>query len=587
MKVPMNISLKSKMALAVSLLFILFSLAMTWFTLSYFHRRLGVVVTEQQANLASLIATSVNNRLAMARTAISGATAKATQRTVSTAGNARDYLNSRPTLQAIFDDGIYFFDAGGRFIAESSYMRRHSPEEIQQVEQLVSQTAATGKVAFSSYRFPSGTRGVLISVPVVDGTGKTYAIMAGGMDLHGRNFVEEMSRIRVGATGYLYIYDTARNMIIHQNRTSPLQTLPQGAISLLKGGTGGTGITYDSQLGPMMTSFQSLDQTGWFIATNMPQAEAYKPLVEARKFFLLATVSGTLALLLLTWFLMRRFMEPLQQMIRHIAAAAGRPEKERYCTIDSDDEIGTLATAFNGMVADLQNQTAELEVANSELKAFGYSLSHDLKTPLTRVSLAAQALTEMYGDKLDDSGRFCIDSIEEGSRRMDEMIDGMLLLSGISRSDLNIRKVNLSTKAKQIAQRLQAEEPERRVEWSIEPTTPVSGDPRLLKSVLENLLGNSLKYTGKTVTPRIEFGSLPHGTGVAFFVRDNGAGFDPAYAEKIFRPFQRVHDDEAFKGSGIGLATVQRIIQRHGGKIWAEGTPGEGAAFYFTLPPAE
>ena len=728
----MNISLKSKMALAVSLLFILFSLGMTWFTLSFFQNRFEADLTGQQMTLAGSIAQSIDNKLGMARTAMNGATAKVTSEIVSSPQKSQQYLDSRPTLQAIFDDGIYFFNVDGRFIAESSYISPRTQKERQRLEQLCAQTAATGKARLSSYSFQNDRQGVLVSVPVLDGSGEMYAIMAGGINLHGKGFAQEISRIRIGKTGYLYIYDAEHDTIVHQNRPEHLRNLPQEAEALLKNssyGTGGSGITNDPSLGAMITSYKDLDTTGWHIVTNLPRAEAYGPLFEARKYFVISTVAGTAITLLLVWFLMRRLMEPLQQMIRHITGMSDRPVEERFCGIDSHDEIGSLATAFNGMVTDLnsrqkslektairaenekarteaiiaalgeglsiqdrdfriiyqnrihreikgdcqgrlcheayegkdtvcdncpvamvfgdgkrhsvekevvlrgepanvelvasplrdstgeivaaieiarnitsrkkteeeirelnshlQKKAAELELANSELKAFGYSLSHDLKTPLNRISLAAQLLDELYVDRLDESGRFCIESIGAGSKRMDEMIDGMLLLSGISRSDLIIKKVDLSSTAEEIAQRLQAESTERTVAWSIEPAAVVSGDPRLLKSVLENLLGNAWKYTGKTADARIEFGTVPYEGETAYFVRDNGAGFDQLSAEKIFRPFQRLHGEEDFKGSGIGLATVQRIIHRHGGKIWAEGQRGNGATFYFTVPPAD
>ena len=728
----MNISLKSKMALAVSLLFILFSLGMTWFTLSFFQNRFEADLTGQQVTLAASLAQSIDNKLEMARTAMNGATAKVTPEIVSSPRKSQQYLDSRPTLQAIFDDGIYLFNVDGRFIAESSYIHPHTQEELRRLEQACGQTAASGKAHISSYTFLNGRQGVFFSIPVKDGSGEMYAIMAGGIDLQGKGFACEISRIRIGKTGYLYIYDADRNSIVHQNRTEDLRNLPQGAEVLLKKassyGSGGSGITVDPSQGSMITSYKRMDSTDWFVVANLPRTEAYAPLLDARKYFLIATVTGTVIHLMLVWFLMRRLMAPLQQMIRHITGVSNRPVEERFCSIDSHDEIGRLATVFNDMVADLnsrqksleetavraenekarseaiiaalgeglsiqdrdfriiyqnrihqeikgncqgrlcheayegketacdncpvamvfsdgklhsvekevvlrgepanvelvasplrdatgeivaaieiarnitsrkraeeeirelnshlQKKAAELELANGELKAFGYSLSHDLKTPLNRISLAAQLLEELYGEKLDESGRFCIESIGAGSKRMDEMIDGMLLLSGISRSDLIIKEVDLSGTAEEIAHRLQAESPERTVVWSIEPAAVVSGDPRLLKSVLENLLGNAWKYTGKTADACIEFGTVPYEGETAYFVRDNGAGFDQLSAEKIFRPFQRLHGEEDFKGSGIGLATVQRIIHRHGGKIWAEGQRGKGATFYFTVPPA-
>jgi len=233
--------------------------------------------------------------------------------------------------------------------------------------------------------------------------------------------------------------------------------------------------------------------------------------------------------------------------------------------------------------ADLRQQTAELKALNRELESFNYSLSHDLKTPLTGVYAAAQALSEGYAERLDENGRYFIESICRGSERLDELLDAMLLLSGATRAELAREAVDLSALARLVLQELQSKAPERQVEWRIAPDLVASGDPRLLRSVLENLLGNAWKYTRMVPAACIEFGCDKQEDGRIYFIRDNGAGFDMHDADRLFRPFSRLHRESEFKGKGIGLATVQRIVQRHGGKVWAEGEPGRGATFYFTL----
>ncbi|HEY6837814.1 MAG TPA: ATP-binding protein [Geobacteraceae bacterium] len=236
--------------------------------------------------------------------------------------------------------------------------------------------------------------------------------------------------------------------------------------------------------------------------------------------------------------------------------------------------------------AALQRRAAELTAMNRELEAFSYSLSHDLKTPLTSIYAAAQTLADDCADGLDETGRFMVTTICKSIERMEELLNAMLLLSRVSRAELRREKIDLTSLAHEVLLWLSVKHPERKVEWVIESDISAEGDPGLLTSVLENLLGNAWKYTRNQAAARIEFGTAAHNGARAFFVRDNGAGFDGDRATELFRPFRRLHSPEEFEGMGIGLATVQRIIVRHGGRVWAEGEAGNGATFYFTLPIA-
>jgi light-regulated signal transduction histidine kinase (bacteriophytochrome) len=217
------------------------------------------------------------------------------------------------------------------------------------------------------------------------------------------------------------------------------------------------------------------------------------------------------------------------------------------------------------------------------MEAFSYSVSHDLRAPLRGIDGFGHALQEEYGDQLDDQGRHYLERIRGGAQRMGQIMDDLLDLSRLSRHELTRTTVDLSAQARQILEALEQQEPgRRRVALAVQDGLRAQADPRLMNMVLGQLLNNAWKFTGKRQDARIEFGAASEDA--TFFVRDNGAGFDMAYAGKLFGAFQRLHDPGEFAGTGIGLAITQRILQRHGGRIWAEAAVDQGATFYFNLP---
>jgi PAS domain S-box-containing protein len=241
-----------------------------------------------------------------------------------------------------------------------------------------------------------------------------------------------------------------------------------------------------------------------------------------------------------------------------------------------EEEIRTLNN-------DLSSRAAELAAANRELEAFGFSVSHDLRSPLTRIYSAGQLLRDMSFPQLDETGQTLVRTICEGCETMEELIEALLSLSQVTRSEMHRTECDLSELARVIAAELQIMEPSRQVQFTIEPGLVDDGDPRLIRVLLENLLANAWKYTRKVSEAKISFGAADtHGEGV-YCVRDNGAGFDMEKSDRLFNPFQRLHDNDEFKGTGIGLATVRRIVERHGGRVWGKGAVGCGATFYFTL----
>jgi two-component system sensor histidine kinase/response regulator len=224
----------------------------------------------------------------------------------------------------------------------------------------------------------------------------------------------------------------------------------------------------------------------------------------------------------------------------------------------------------------------DLEHKNRELESFSYAVSHDLRAPLRRIDSFSRAVLESQGDRLDEAGRKFLSRVREASQQMSQLIDDVLHLSRVTRAEMREQEVDLSELAAMIVGRLQEAEPARQVEVKIRPSLVVTGDGQLLRVALENLLENAWKFTGKQPETRIELGVSQASGEPTYFIRDNGAGFDMTYAERLFGPFQRLHSQHDFPGSGIGLATVQRIIHRHGGRVWAEGLVGQGATFYFT-----
>ena len=231
----------------------------------------------------------------------------------------------------------------------------------------------------------------------------------------------------------------------------------------------------------------------------------------------------------------------------------------------------------------VQGVNTELLAANKELEAFSYSVSHDLRAPLRAIDGFSLALLEDYADKLDEDGRGYLYRVRAATQRMGTLIDDLLNLARVTRTEMRFENVDLGAIARSVAAELQRDQPERQAEFQIAEGLDTFVDSHLIRITLENLLGNAWKFTSKRGAACIEFGRTDCDGRPTYYVRDNGAGFDPAYAERLFGAFQRLHDSSDFPGTGVGLATVQRIIHRHGGRIWAESAVDRGATFYFTL----
>lgn len=312
-----------------------------------------------------------------------------------------------------------------------------------------------------------------------------------------------------------------------------------------------------------------------------PAAGWRTSLVVALDYVLLAVVS--LAVAGLIYVLLRQpelLRAEVQKRTAELSDANRRLEDEIRQRTRAEEEVRRLNT---GLEQRVRERTSQLEVSNRELESFSYSVSHDLRAPLRHIEGYSRILLDEFSDRIGEEGKQYLERICRSSDRMKELIDNLLKLARFSRWELQMKSIDLSFLARQIAEELQTEEPRRRVEFRIGEKLTVFGDVDLLRVALENLLGNSWKYTGRTENAVIEFDATESDGRRVFFVRDNGAGFEMKHADKLFGVFQRLHSTTEFEGVGIGLATVQRIVHRHGGQIWAKGEMGKGATFYFTL----
>jgi PAS domain S-box-containing protein len=308
------------------------------------------------------------------------------------------------------------------------------------------------------------------------------------------------------------------------------------------------------------------------ISVQSQQPNAYNE----RQIRLLETVAAQLATALEKAALLEKLKQELIE--RQLAE-----EEIRKLNAELEQRVLERTIALSVSEGSLRERSIQLEAANRELEAFAYSVSHDLRAPLRAIKGFSQILLKDFSGNLSDEGSDFLQRISQAASQMGELIESLLSLSRLTRGELIRKDVDLSQLARDILEKMQLQEPERRMNYTISDGLQASADEKLIRTALENLLGNAWKYTSKKDDPFIEMGSIRKEEQVVFFVRDNGVGFNMSNASKLFGAFQRLHTDAEFPGHGIGLATIQRIIHRHGGKIWAEAEPDKGATFYFTL----
>ena len=353
-------------------------------------------------------------------------------------------------------------------------------------------------------------------------------------------------------------------------------------------------VTYNQPgLGKAIASTLPVPGTKWIILVALSRSAV---LEAADRLFYWITGFGALLVavgMLIAWQISRNFTRRLDRLSL-AAATMASGDYSSPVPVDRHDELGKLAAGFNSMALQVnlahqsleqqvQARTKELEVANKELESFSYSVSHDLRAPLRAVSGYAIMLKEDYEDTFDAEAKRITGNIISNVKMMGRLIDDLIAFSRLGKREVARRNVDMKALAEACTSELLNGWPEEKFNLFVSDLPGCFGDEDLLKQVWLNLIGNALKYSARTAAPLVEIGHTGNGNGTIWFVRDNGAGFDMKYADKLFKVFQRLHSQEEFEGTGIGLALVRRIIDKHKGRIWAESAPGSGAVFYFTL----
>ena len=410
------------------------------------------------------------------------------------------------------------------------------------------------------------TLGYLLSWRAVRNTSKT---------------VTELSRL-LGSKAALYVGND--NASLWTDMVKPVPTPPVATQPLRKT------VHYTRPDGKVIAFAMAIPGTKWLVAVELSQ----DLILEAAGQFLhwLIAIGAFLILSgsLIAWLISRNFTRPLDRLM-HAASAIEAGDYSSPVDIDRSDELGRLATSFNSMAAKVhrtqeelehkvKTRTEELEAVNKELEAFSYSVSHDLRAPLRAVSGYAMMLQEDYENTFDDEARRITNNILINVKMMGRLIDDLLAFSRLGKREVRKQPTDMQELASVCVDTLS---PDPRFLIDVADMPSCQGDPELLKQVWMNLIGNAIKYSSKKPDPRITIGAITGKQGPTYFVRDNGAGFDSKYADKLFKVFQRLHSQDEFEGTGIGLALVKRILDKHRGRIWAESTPGSGAVFYFKV----
>jgi signal transduction histidine kinase len=439
---------------------------------------------------------------------------------------------------------------------------------------------------------------VVIAVPVLDSGGRIVAVWAGALRLVQLSRIGSSASSPGAARPHGYLTDRRGLIIAHQTNPSYVENQTDFSSvppvrDALAGGDGAGPFYNPIEAEEKLGAYRQLPKLGWAVVYAVPASIALAPVNLLNRGIVLT--SGVVAALvgLLAFIMARRISGPIGRLTA-AAETIGTGDFGQRIEVRMGDEIGALGHAFNRMAvtlaekeAQLRQRAEELQAANSELEAFSYSVSHDLRAPLRAMDGFARILMTEEAGALSPTGHRHLNLVRENARQMGHLIDDLLSFARLGRQSLKRQAVEPAELVQQALESLEEERHGRQVEVLMCDLKTCAADPALLRQVWVNLLTNALKFTRQREVARIEIGCQPDGDETIYFVKDNGVGFDMRYAHKLFGVFQRLHRAEEYEGTGVGLAIVQRVIHRHGGRVWAEAEEGRGASFYFTLPRSD
>lgn len=593
------ISLKTKLVLYSLAIFITLVPATAYFSIDYFRHHYQESIEQQQYLLVNRIAGELDSKISSSQKMLIRASGLITSAIITNPVLAEQFLENRVEISSVFDNGLYLFTPDGKIVAETIIDPPRVGADFSFREYII-KTIDTHKpyisapyISSQKHKHPS----VMFTVPLIDEKDALIGILAGSIDLMRENFLGLLSTAKIGTSGYFYLSTQDRNMIMHPDKSRIMTKTPEGLNIMYDraiGGFEGSNATVNSKGITFLTSFKRLSTTQWILAANYPVSEAFAPVKNAALTAWIIVGVGALFTALVFWFVMAKLISPIESLNYQIKNIHEETNPGQHVTVSTNDEVGELADSFNLLFGKLGKRedeleqhvklrTAQLEATNRELDSFSYSVSHDLRGPIRHIEGYSRILAEDHSTNLDVNASELLQRILRSCQKMNELINALLGLSRLNQSEISLASVNLSLIAADVVNSLRQAEPDCQVEVNIADNMKAIADISLIRVALENLFGNAWKYTRNNKQPIITFDFMEQDGHIVFFVRDNGAGFDMRYAEDLFAPFRRLHRDSEFEGIGIGLATVQRIIHRHGGKIWAEGSIGGGATFFFSL----
>lgn len=634
-------SLKTKTACAVSFLFVLFVAVVSWFTFDYFERTFKKSITAQQFSLVTSLADNIDDKLSIAHNSLKAVAATAPATVFADPNQGQKFLDANVGLLSVFDNGIFFLDKDGRLAVESPYRPNRRGKDLS-FREWVKKTVTERKPYISEPYISTHTPGqpaIVMTVPIFDKRGDLAGMMTGSLDLLGKNFLAKLAETKVGKTGYLFVIDKSRLLVVHADKSRIMKpAAPPGANRLVDrafSGFEGSGETVTSYGVPMLTSIKHLRTASWFLGANYPQAEAYAPLERAKRYFAAAIAVCTIALLLITWFIMKYLMSPLAAMTSHMKHLSEKPVEERQIKNRTTDEIGVLAATFNSMLETLDRQQLslheqtvaleqeaverqkaqeELAVKHRQLGELNDSLEERIVSALHEIRQKDQMLIQQsrqasmgeminsiahqWRQPLNNLGLIIQNikvSYETGHLTQEEMtvendraMDTILFMSRtiddfryFFRSDKQKIVISvgelLDRTLAMVSDSLQYQN--ITIDLNVHGEVTAFGYPNEYSQVLLNILSNAkdVLTERKVDAPRIVIRAFSEEWRSVLTIGDNGGGIDETVLARIFDPY--FSTKEVGKGTGIGLYMSKVIIEQNMGGVLSVRNNGEGAEF--------